>query len=615
MGSHDVESASVGQEAFIHAMLRDIDALELMVKTSAFERGVRRMGAEQEMFLVDRHGQPAPVGPEILRRSDDPSMTSEIGTFNLEVNLPPRALGPHFLTQLEDDLNGAVARVNAIAATAGARVLLTGILPTLHQRHLERRWMSPDRRYHLLDATLRQLRGRPFHISLRGVDDLDATTDAVLYEAANTSFQLHLQTDADRFGAVYDLAQLISAPLLAIACNSPLLFGRRLWRETRVPLFEQATDHRTEAQRARGFRPRVSFGRKWLGKSVVDLFREEAARFPVLLTRAAEPDPVGMVQRGEVPRLRALTLHNGTIWRWNRACYGITDGRPHLRVENRILPAGPSVRDQVANAALFYGLMQALDPIADSIPDRIPFAEAHGNLLAAAFRGLDAGMRWLDGRAIAVHELLTTELLPAAARGLAELGVGAADVERHLGVLRARLATRQTGAAWALGSFEVCSAVGTREAATSALTRAMVARQQQGAAVHTWTLASPADMDRPNPTVGDVVSTDLFTVRPDTPAALARRILEWEHIRHLPVVDEVGRCIGVIRVEDLVGLDGPVSDLVHPPPPEVAVEMPLRHAQSLLADLGIDCLIVTSRGRTCGIVTDADLSGTSAPGA
>jgi len=617
MGEHDVHGARDAQSmrAFTQSLLEDLRALERMIELDQIERGVRRVGVEQEMFVVDAAGRPAPRALEVLDALGDPRFTTEIALFNLEANIDPRPLEGDFLRAMEGDVNAIVARACEAAARVGCRVLLTGILPTLTRSDLRAKNLTPSPRYVELEAALKAQRGDDFAISIHGVDELDLRADSVVFESANTSIQLHLQVEPGEFAAMYNLAQLVTAPLLAAAVNSPLLLGRRLWHETRIALFERAVDGRSDIERARGLPGRVRFGDAWVSSSVLELFREDAARFRVLLTRAAEPDPMRMVERGEAPKLAALTLHNGTTWRSNRPCYGVLGGKPHLRIENRVLPSGPTVLDEVANAALFYGMMLRLGDAYGDVSRRLSFDRARENFISAARQGLDAQLTWLGGTRVSARDLILGELVPAAREGLTAVGAPSEDIDRYLGTLEARVSTGRTGARWTLDAFDALSAEGTREAAEAAIAASMLRAQASGEPVHRWAPAEPAlASGLEGAAVRAIMSTDLFTVRPDDVVDLATSVMAWRHVRHVPVEDTHGQLVGLVSHRALLRLnaassaDKPadVASIMDPAPATVAPDTPLIEAMRHLLDSEAGCLLVVSNGRLEGIVTERD---------
>ena len=621
MGEHNVYPADdeARTRTFTRAVLEEIRALELMTARGMIETAPRRVGVEQEMFLTDRDGRAAPLSQPVLARLPEPNFTSELARFNLEVNLDPQSLDANFLGALEQRLTEAVDRVRAAAAEVGGEVILTGILPSLTEDDLTLANLSPDPRFRYLNDVISRARGGAIKVAIDGPDPIEVTLDSVMLEGASTSLQLHLQVDPAHGAALYNLAQLTAAPLLAAASNSPVLLGRRLWHETRVAVFERAVDFRSDAQVARRMPPRVCFGEGWLRQSLLEVFHDNAARYPVIMTLDAEPDPRGRVAAGVAPRLSALCLHNGTVWRWNRPCYAVADGRASLRIESRVLPAGPTIRDEVANAALFYGLMLGLAHTAPQIPARLRFEDAKANFVAAAQHGLAARFVWTDGQTVSAQELLLEELLPRARAGLADAGVSDDDAERFLGIVEERVATGRTGSNWLLESVRDARHLGPelwREAVIL-----MSENQGSGDPVHRWSLSalqqrSKRASSRPR-TVADIMTRDVFTVRPDDIIDLATSVMSWKHIRHIPVEDERGELVGLLSARELLSVDAhapggeqsatvAVKMLMRRDPVTVAPGTPLSDAMARLLETDAGCVLVTSGGRLLGIATERD---------
>jgi CBS domain-containing protein/gamma-glutamylcysteine synthetase len=622
MGEHNVstEHDSRQAQAFMRSLLTDVSALERMIEAGRIESGVRRIGAEQEMFLIDRAMRPAPVAMEVLKNANDRRLTTEIGRFNLEANLSPRPLSGLGLREMECELSELIAVARRAARGCDADVLLTGILPTIRQSDLTLDNLAPIPRYHELNRAMSQLRGGAFNIHIKGLDELHATHDNVMFEACCSSFQVHLQVGSEEFARLYNLAQAISAPLLAVAANSPLLIGHRLWSETRVALFQHSTDERSSARQARSHPPRVSFGEGWITDSVVEIFREEIARFRVVLTKQIEEDPFESLARGEPPRLAALRLHNGTVWRWNRPCYGVNDGIAHLRIEHRSMPSGPSIIDEMANAAFFYGLMTALPGECGEIEKLMTFDDAKNNFFAAARHSLKAQLTWVDGRDYSASTLILDRLLPAAREGLKQAGVDAEDRDRYLDVIEERVERDQTGAQWSLRSLAAMDGRGARETRHRVLTEAMLEQQQSGEPVSRWALArsrGAGDWIRGFQTVAQLMSTDLFTAHPDDLVDLAASLMEWRHIRHVPVEDDEGRLVGLISHRDLLRLlaqgllsrsakevtvkEIMIRDLMTVAPGTSALE-----AMAIMRRRKVGCLPVVENDRLVGIVTAYD---------
>ena len=612
------------QQSFMRALLADVHALERLLDEGRIESGVWRVGAEQEMFLVDSGMRPTPAATAILADADDGRLTGELALFNLEANLSPQPFSGSCFKALRGELEEVLTRARSLARAHGAEILLAGILPTLKLADLGYDNMTPQTRYFELDRAIRQERGGDFEINIRGVDDLHLVHDNVMLESCNTSLQLHLQVGPDELCTLHNLAQLVTAPLLAAAVNSPTLLGRRLWSETRVALFETSVDSRSSAHRQQGSHPRVFFGDGWLRDSPIEIFRENISRFrPIIRCETPDEPPHDVLRRGELPKLSALGMHSGTVYRWNRICYGVREGKAHLRIENRVLPSGPSVVDEVANAAFFFGMMAGLASCAGDIPRRVRFDDAKDNFFRAARHGLDAQVRWIDGKSHPVAALIREELLPAAREGLAARGVASDDVDYYLGVIDDRVRTERTGAKWIVESL-VSMASGsdaTAEVRSRALVHAMLDAQAAGMPVSEWPLAEVRPDAEPwrqsFGTVGQVMSTELFSARPDDIVDLAAHLMDWHQVRHVPVEGEAGTLAGlvshraVLRVLTQRSVRGEepllVRDIMRRDPLTAEPSTPTLSAMQSMRTHGISALPVVERGRLVGIVTERDL--------
>jgi CBS domain-containing protein len=625
MGEHNVEQQDNPQkaQAFMKAVLDDLRALAFMLENGAVEKGVTRIGAEQEMFLIDRDLRPAPISLEVLEQADDPRLTTEIARFNLEANLNPLLLTGGCFSQTEQELKELISLARKGAKVFGADVLLSGILPTLVKSDLTLENLTPTTRYRELDRGVIRMRGGPFSIHIKGLDELHLTHDNIMMESCNTSFQVHFQSNPTDFVSHYNAAQAITAPVLAAAVNSPVLFGHRLWQETRVALFQHSTDARSRPQLARSQPTRVSFGDGWLEHSVIALFHDQILRFrPIMITQPDE-DPFQVLARGETPLLSALRMHNGTVWRWNRACYGVTNGVAHLRIENRALPAGPSIVDEVANAAFFAGLMLSLPQEYGDIAKRMNFDDAKSNFFRAARHGLDAQFNWIDGKSHTASSLVLDHLLPQARQGLASANVDRSDVDKYLGIIEERVRSRQTGARWMLKSLEGMQDGGAKDISHRRLTAAMLACQKQGEPGHRWPLIKASEHDNWEQgyrTVGQFMSTDLFTVQPDDLIDLAASVMDWRHVRHVPVEDEAGRLVGLVTHRGLLHLLATrrelgaltVKEIMVPNPLTVSPSTPTLEGIAMMREHRVGCLPVVEGDQLVGIVTSYDFLEASA---
>jgi CBS domain-containing protein/gamma-glutamylcysteine synthetase len=606
--------------AFSKALLRDLRALERMLSEGRFESGVRRLGVEQEMFLVNDGWRPAPAALDVLERLDGPFGT-ELALFNLEANVEPRLLEGRCFSDLEKRLDALIEEVRNAASQVGAQVVLTGILPTLSKSDVTLENLTPINRYKALDGALSAMRnGEPYKLRIEGADELNIEHDSVMLESCNTSFQVHLQVDPERFAHVYNVAQLITAPVMAAAVNSPILFGKHLWHETRIALFQQSVDTRSGSVHMRDLAPRVRFGESWIRDGAAELFQEDIARFRVLLTREVDEDPLVVLDEGGTPQLQALQLHNSTVYRWNRPCYGVTDGKPHLRIECRVLPSGPTVRDEVANAAFWIGSILGAAEAYDRIPERIQFEDAKANFLAAARHGPKAGFRWLDGKVVGARDLILQDLLPLAREGLVSAGVNESDVDSYLGVVRDRVESRTTGARWMLNSIQAMKQHSTRAEWLMALTAAMVARQKAGAPVHMWSNAHLEEGGGGRLSylrVEQFMTTSLFTVHEDELVDMVAFLMDRNQIRHVLVEDDGHSLVGIVSYRSVLrlmaeGFDRAaeptpaVKDIMEPDPVSVQPDTRTLDAIDLMRQHRVSCLPVVSDGKLVGIVSERD---------
>lgn len=617
----DLEGES--RREYMVALLRELQAMERMVKEGMFERGVQRIGAEQELFLVDAAYHPTPGALKVIQRIDDPHFTTELGLFNLEANADAQPFSGKGLSNMEAQLKQLLEKMRVAGAPIGVRPILVGILPTIDKTDLGLEMMVPNPRYLTLSRAMYVARGEAFDFSIRGIDDLDMRHDSVMVEACNASFQVHLQlAEPERFAQWYNLAQFLAAPVLAVSANSPLLFNRRLWAETRIALFEQSCDVRVPGLHLRDAMGRVSFGRNWLRGSVVDVFKENVARFRPLVGAALseEDDALKALKEGRAPTMKALRTHNGTIYRWNRACYGISEnGKPHLRIELRVLPSGPTVADEVANGALWLGLMNELGNTIEDISERVPFAAARSNLYAAARDGVRSRLQWLDGEEVLAQPLLLDKLLPLAKAGLDRAGVDPADIDRYLGIVERRTRSLKTGASWMLQSLAAMEGKGTPGSRTLAITAAMYARQTTDQTVADWELAQLDERDSASTDyqkVSQLMITDFTTVRPDDPIELVQELMEWERVRYVPVEDDRGRPVGLVSLRAITrhlaaggGAAAPVADIMRKELVTVTPDTPTRDAVALMRKHRIGALPVIQHGHLVAMLTEEEFLG------
>ena len=465
-----------------------LDVFEQMLVAHSFTFDEPLSGMEIELNLVDRDYLPKMDNEGVLEAIADPEYQTELGRFNIEFNVPPAPLAGDALTRLEVTLRSSMNEAERRSAAKGTHIIMTGILPTVMPETFEGDWMSENVRYAAINDAVLAARGEDIHIDIDGPsgETLTRYVDSVAPESACTSMQLHLQVRPDEFAAHWNAAQVLAGPQLALAANSPFLMGRQLWAETRIVLFTQATDTRPIEYANQGVRPRVWFGERWI-TSIFDLFEENARFFPALLPEIDPEDPQAVFDGGGTPKLSEMRLHNGTIYRWNRPIYDISDGAPHLRLENRVLPAGPTVVDTLANAAFYYGTLHSLAREERPVWSRMAFSTAHANFLDGSRQGIDATLFWPGVGEMPASELILRHLLPLAHAGLDAWAVDPDVRDRLLGVVEARCKTGMNGAQWQVEAVRTLEASGIpRVEALRRMVAAYAERMHANLPVHTW---------------------------------------------------------------------------------------------------------------------------------
>jgi hypothetical protein len=465
---------------------RCLHVLAQMLDHFDFDEDKSMTGLEVEVNLIDDRGDPAMINAEVLSILDDNGFQQELGLFNLEANVPPRSIGGDGLAQYEQYLRDAFNGVQAKAKTLGAGLVLIGILPTITPEHTVLDNVSANPRYRTLNEQIVNARGDEVCIDISGIERLHLVTESIMPEAANTSIQFHLQVTPATFANYWNASQVIAGAQAALGANSPFLFGRRLWDETRVPLFEQATDTRSEELKNQAVRQRVWFGERWI-TSIFDLFEENVRYFPALLPICGDEDPDDVIVSGGVPRLSELRLHNGTVYRWNRPVYDIARGRPHLRVENRVLPAGPTVVDMLANAAFYFGLTRSFAEADRPVWRQLPYAAAEQNFYLGCRDGMSSTLFWPRTGQMRVGDLVLERLLPAAYDGLDRFNVAPDVRDRLLGIIEQRCLTGRNGAVWQSDTVARLEDKGMdRPAALREMLRRYVDLMHSNQPVHTW---------------------------------------------------------------------------------------------------------------------------------
>ncbi|HMR42643.1 MAG TPA: CBS domain-containing protein, partial [Saprospiraceae bacterium] len=586
---------------------------------------VVRIGAEQEMCLVDATTyRPATINMDVLETTKDYDwLDTELAKFNLETNLTPRIFEGNCLRMLEEENANQLRLIREKLKPFHAKVILTGILPTLTKLDLEMRNLTPKPRYFaLMESINQQLLGTAYELRLDGIDEILVKHDSPLLEACNTSFQVHLQVAPADFAGLYNISQALAAPVMSIATNSPIVFGKRLWHETRIALFQQALDTRTTHDHMRERSPRVHFGKGWIKNSILDIYKEDIARFRVLLAGDDEEDSLEMISKNQVPKLRALQVHNSTVYRWNRPCYGISEnGKPHLRIENRVLPSGPTVLDEVSNAAFWLGAMIGMYDQHKDITSKLSYEDVRDNFIKAAKFGIDSQFNWFDDKKVSATDLILYELLPLAESGLKKRNVSQDDIDRYLGVVRERAEKHMTGARWQLRAFTKLKNSITRDEAAAVMTAAIVKNQEKEMPVHQWELPDPGDLEDYRPSklrVEEFMETDLFTVQKDDIIELVAEMMDWRKIRYTPVEDSKGKLVGLVTSRLLLrhftrqtAQNGKtvsmVKDIMIENPTTIHPDSTILEAMNLMREKKLGCLpVVKGDNELVGIITEMD---------
>ena len=596
-------------------VLEDVEAFEMMLKNDMFETGAPWIGAEQELCLVDKDHNPATQALNILDNISDDIYTNELALCNLEINLDPLPLADNCFSNMETSLLSLLNLGEKEANKFDSKLFMTGILPTLKYRHLEFENMTPIRRYKTLSQTLSDIRGSDFEIYLQGVDELIMSLGSVLFEASNTSFQLHLQIAPNDFVNKHNWSQMIAGPVLSACVNSPMLFGNELWAETRVALFKQSLDTRSSQKFLRKKLPRVYFGDKWLEKSAAELWKKDVMRFPLLVTSDDLQNSKELLAKGEIPNLRGIRLHNGTTYTWNRLCYGFSKKKPHLRIECRYIPSGPSALDEISNFAFWIGLMNSEPKHGVDFWKKVDFRIAKDNFIKAARNGLDSVFHWF-GKNISARDLILDELLPMAHEGLQNSGVAANDIEKYLSVFEKRVKAETTGADWMVQNFRALTKRFSKTIAEKEIVRQSLIYQSENIPVHEWQNLSSEIHSVPEKevTVEELMTTDIFSIRENVSVELAKSILEWNNFHHLPVEDRNGDIIGLITDGMIERYEKSGSeehcfaqDIMLNELHTIQASCPIKEAEKKMKDHNLSGLPVVHGWKLVGMLTRNDL--------
>ena len=607
-------SSKADKVAYIDQLLIDIKALDEMLSKGMCEKEPIHIGAEQEFCLTDENWEPATNADALLKEIKDPHFTSELALYNLEINLDPLKLEGKCFSELHNQLKTLLKKATDIAEKHNTKIILTGILPTVTTHHLGPDYMTPLKRYRVLNDALLDIRQDEIELHIKGVDEVNLHHDNIMYEGCNTSFQAHLQIDPDDFANSYNWAQAVAGPILSVCTNSPLLLGKELWAETRIALFTQSIDTRASTHILNEKESRVSFGNNWAQGSVSDFYKDTVISFRSLLTSDFESDSMSELEKGNVPKLRALNLHNGTIYKWNRVCYGVTSDKPHIRIENRYMPSGPTTSDEIANMMLWVGVMMGRPKSFDDIHLKMDFKDAKSNFFNAARYGMRAQFHW-DGKLVSSQNLLLDEFLPMAYRGLYRMGVSPEDAEKYLTIIENRVKSRN-GSRWMVEAIRKLKKSYKIPEALRILVATMHARRTKHYAVDAWQLprGNEHKTAESRKKVEDIMTSKTFTAQENDSAELVMRMMKWKNIHHAPILDHYSNLSGILSwsdIEDDINspekLKQTISQLMNSDLITVGPDTPKDEAEKLMKENNIHCLPVVLDKKLIGIVTSNDL--------
>lgn len=598
---------------YIHHLLNDIKALDFMIENNMIEEGVFRIGAEQEFCLVNGQFLPESKSLELLEDINDDHFTTEIGNYNLELNLDAFKLENDCFSKLHKQLDFYLDKAKKAAAKKGIKIVLTGILPSLSVNNVTEENMTDVERYSVLNDAIKQSRRKSFDIHIKGVDELNLLHDSVMLEGCNTSFQMHLQLSPKNFVDNYNWAQAIAGPVLSACTNSPLLFGKELWSETRIALFTQSIDTRANSYLLNEKQSRVSFGNDWERGSITDIFKNNISRFRSFLTTDFTRSSMDLLENNETPRLRALQLHNGTIYPWNRVCYGVTNGKPNLRIENRYIPSGPTTLDEIANMMFWVGLMMGKPKTYKNIHEQWDFKDVKNNFFNAARYGMATQFYW-NGKYISSHELIIDELIPIAFKGLYYMGISPKDAEYYLKVIKDRV-RGTNGSEWLTRNYRNLLKTHKRYESMQLLTANMYEKQEKGYPVSVWGMVHHTGKSsfKAKHVVKHVMSTDILSVNKKDSIDLVLNMMKWKNIHHMPVIAGDRELEGLISWTDVEGyLEAPnkkhnsVSKLMKTKIVTIDQYAPLEDAKALMDHHKIGSLAVIKNDKLIGLITRND---------
>lgn len=603
------------RKAFTYHLLKDIETLDNMLKNDLFPFDDIRIGAEQELAIADKKMKPTCKALEILSTIDHESFTTELSQFNLEINLDPLILKAGVFHQMHNKLKEHLAYLREKSKKFEVEYPLAGILPTIERKDFNKENITPYQRYLVLNEILKKTKEDSFEIRISGVDELTLNLDSILAESCNTSFQIHLQLKPDEFKEMYNWAQMISGPVLAACTNSSLLLGRELWSETRIALFQQTVDSRNSLYLLREQRPRVTFGEDWVQDCVSEIFKSDVSHYPLLITADVEEESSEALSMGKPPKLKALAMHNGNIYKWNRLCYGLSDGKPHLRIENRYIPTGPTLIDEVANVAFWVGLMKAMPNEYRDLPSLMNFKSVRQNFYKAAKHGLNTQFEWFD-KTYSARSLLIKKLIPMARKGLQNCGIADDEINVFLGIVEERVQKNKTGSVWMSKNYNRLKKHFTKRRTAYFLTKQMLRNQKKDLPVYQWRNINinkkPCDIT--DFIVSDVMTSELIVVHENDPILILKHLMQWNNLTEILVENKNHKLVGIVTLQQLdlvtssANQSKSVKTIMQTDLQTISPDVELVKAKEMMNKYKILALPVLSDDKLVGIVTKDHLN-------
>ncbi len=597
------------RKAFTYYLLKDIETLDQMLKNNLFPDDIIRIGAEQELAITDDKMKPTCKALEILENIDNELFTTELSQFNLEINLEPQVLKAGVFNQLHQNLKSHLKHLQEKSKSFNVHFPLVGILPTIERADFDIKNITPYQRYIVLNDILKKTKDKSFEVRISGVDELKMELDSILAESGNTSFQIHLQLKPGEFEEKYNWAQMISGPVLAACTNSSLLLGRELWAETRIALFQQTVDSRNSVYLLREQRPRVTFGHDWVHECVSEIFKNDISHYPLLITAEVDEDSSETLSKGKSPKMKALAMHNGNLYKWNRLCYGVSEGKPHMRIENRYIPTGPALIDEVANVAFWIGLMSGMPKEYKDLPNLMDFKAARQNFYKAAKHGLNIQFDWF-GKQVSAKSLLLKELLPMAEKGLKSYAVPDEEISTYLDIVKNRVQKNKTGSQWMSKNYSRLKKHFTKRRTAYFLTHQMLKNQQKNIPVHQWRNINinkkPCKIT--DFTVSDVMTTDLVVVHQNDPILILQHLMDWNNLHQILVENNEHQLKGIVALQDLKQVDSSskqsqsVKTIMQTDVKTINPDVELVKAKEMMEKYKISALPVITDGKLVGIV-------------